>query len=467
MKLQLFYVLALGTSLSACVTADQLNSQIGSAAHPISGVVVPNQACPNTPVKTADLSALAPPPAVAAAAAAAPSDLELGRQLIGESVAARAAVAPAAAAVASPSAVIANSLHMDLSQFGPEADHIDEQGAKDADEALSSPALLSLTAQFDAPSKQPTQIVIGRKQWQDLAGAVAKVTAEHGWTASFASHYANYYRSALTNSDAAGRDTSAIEDLTKKYLIAAYLSAYFRNGEIFELDFNNADIKAKVTNALQPYTKDAASAAAAASTIDDISNDYMNLLCEKGQTPGDSCRVLGAIGEQTFVTRAGKSYGFPGITATIDLVANEKVSTNKINANDVVPDLIRVILEATGDSVFRVPGAKNSTLCSFSSAMCATDAEAAVLKDVDSAGDQTEGATDAAIGIAVRGGWLISLNNELLANSITTAGAVTARKLAEAAEWQLRKGCNPDNPIAAAAAPPAQLYRTVAISIRD
>jgi hypothetical protein len=47
-----------------------------------------------------------------------------------------------------------------------------------------------------------------------------------------------------------------------------------------------------------------------------------------------------------------------------------------------------------------------------------------------------EAGTAAAVGAAIRGGWLFSLDNETLASTLTTAAAVALGKGAEAATWK-------------------------------
>ncbi|MCY0853560.1 hypothetical protein [Cupriavidus sp. D39] len=112
-----------------------------------------------------------------------------------------------------------------------------------------------------------------------------------------------------------------------------------------------------------------------------------------------------------------------------------------MDPNAVVSDLVRVLFEAVGDDRIRVPGAENSSLCKASKAMCATAGNAEKLKRVDNIGDRVEAGTFSTVGIAIRGGWLFSINNEALASSIQTAVAVGARKTAEGVMWSHLNHC--------------------------
>ncbi len=141
------------------------------------------------------------------------------------------------------------------------------------------------------------------------------------------------------------------------------------------------------------------------------------------------------------MTRAGKSYGFPGLTATVDLTGDKEVSTNKLDPNAVTSDLVRVLFEAVGDYRIRVPGAANTSLCRASKAMCATAGNADALKRVHNIGNRVEAGTFSTVGIAIRGGWLFSINKEALASSVQTAVAVGAQKTAEGVMWSRLNNC--------------------------
>jgi hypothetical protein len=423
--------------LSGCVTAGSLNDEV-SRAGAASGAVVLKDPCPGSTITFVELmNTQRRTPLRASAldleAIPASDDLELGRALIAASrpdTAVRNALAKASPQAQALSAGVAEAFGFDLAQFADEAMFLDGDGAGAAERVL--------TSEFLSPDKARNagQLTYGRQAWVGLTRDIASATAEHGWTAAFATELGSFHRTPDGKALLAGRSPTnpqALETVTRKYLVAAYMAAYFRNGEIFSLEVNDRTLKDRLIEKLKTTVKDEKAIEAAKAEIDALVTDLEKDLCAKSKD--GKCQLFGAIGELTFVTRAGKSYGFPGITATIDLTADKKISTNKIRAEDVIPDLVRVLLEATGDSLIKVPGEKNSTLCKEKPELCGTDSQAKDLKTVNTVGDRIEGGATAAIGVAVRGGWLFSLNNEAAAASITTAGAVTARKISEAAAW--------------------------------
>jgi hypothetical protein len=73
--------------------------------------------------------------------------------------------------------------------------------------------------------------------------------------------------------------------------------------------------------------------------------------------------------------------------------------------------------------------------------------EAKLIEQVNNVGDQTEAGTSSVISTAVRGGGFFSLNNEAIAEYISTAVSVAARKAAEEVVWKKGKGlCVKDAP---------------------
>jgi hypothetical protein len=443
MRVTSLLLLPLTTLVAGCVSATAI-TQVPSCApsqQAFADMLKARQIAPQQPVTSFDQTNLGKT-----------SDLQVGAALIAASSKTRSAEAAFGIEAQSPTERYARSLSfrlgMNLSQFSDQALELNDRGAADADAAMASPAVSKLAAQTEALASvnagSSSEFQLSRRQWQSSASAVYRATAEKGWTSAFARDLG-----ALTKSGAVERlslgtstdtDVAAYGDLTKKYLLAAYMVAYFRNGQIFDLTFNQAALEQKLIARLKTVTNDQAILAAAQSEIDNLTTTYTNDLCQKGTT--GNCVLLGVIGQQTFVTRAGKSYGFPGITATIDFTSASKISTNKLDPNAVVSDLVRVLIEAAGDSKFKVPGVKTSTLCLTLTTLCATDAQAGVVQSVDTIGDEVEGAATSMVGTAIRGGSIASLNNEALANVLTTASAVSARKLAEASAWSIeQKAC--------------------------
>lgn len=219
------------------------------------------------------------------------------------------------------------------------------------------------------------------------------------------------------------------------------MAAYFRNGAILSVSVDASGLKDQLVAKLKERIRDEQAIKAAEAEIDKLAAQLTEQVCKGGVGDKKGCVVLGTIGEQTFVTRSGKSYGFPGISVSFDPTATKKVSTNKISEEDIAPDLVRVVLEAVGDELFHVPGTPNSTLCGFNAVYCGTEAQSAMLAKVNDAGDRMEAATSGTVGTLIRGGWILSLNNEVLARTVTTAAAVSLRKAAEGATWKRLSTC--------------------------
>ncbi len=446
--------------LGGCITASGLNDEIQDLTTAADATVM-------TPCRSPDAASLAWSPIMSSAPAAGEtSDLELGLALIAagtsqettgrlQTLAARAEVRQLVAEL--------RAAGIDLAQLKGADFVVDDAGADLAEQTLSAPAITSLMAEGGAKAARPQTVDIRRSEWKAFSRDVALTTAENGWTASFARSLGRFLTTgsalALRKDQATARDLHAQQDLRRKFLVTEYMIAYFRNGEVFALGLNYDELQKKLADKLKESITDPKVLVAAQAEMDKFAAEFQKTLCSKDET--GPCIVLGAIGEQTFVTRAGKSYGFPGITATFDLVANKKVSTNKIKAEEVIPDLVRVVVEGLGDGVSEVPGEKNSTLCKVLPERCGLETQAAALKTTNNIGDRVEAGSTALIGAAIRGGWLISLNNEVVATSVTTGASVSLRKISEAAAWSYTK-CD-----TAKLDPRAPAYRRISIGIRN
>lgn len=422
--------------MSGCITAAKLNSEIGDASKSGVDIITPIS-CPgqsNAVMWTVESNT-------------GPGDdemyMELGRALLLSNVDHSAMPVAQGAMVSFEEAKQLSAelapLGLDWSPLVTVAPYVDVVAAHHADKILTDSPLTKLATQFQSAGEESGPVVVTKDDWTALLSEVSRSTAENGWAASFTRELGRVAY-GLRGKGRAQLSESDRRVLATKLLIALYMEAYFRNGNIIKLDFNSPDLKDKLIAKLKKYKVPAAVIAASTDEINDLSSQYLGELCKNVKASDGTCTLLGVIGEQTFVSRSGKSYGFPGVTGTIDLFAGRKVSTNKISANDTVTDVIRVLIEAMGDSAFGVPGVANSTYCKEAN-QCATEKQGDIIKSVDNAGDKAESASLGAIGVAIRGGWLISLNNDLLADSISTAGAVTARKLAEGATWSVLQHC--------------------------
>ena len=89
-----------------------------------------------------------------------------------------------------------------------------------------------------------------------------------------------------------------------------------------------------------------------------------------------------------------------------------------------------------------VPAVAKSTACETDKTACATETQSEVVARVNDYGDKAEAAARSAAGVAVRGGWILALNNEALALGLETAASVFVRKSVERAAWSiLTKQC--------------------------
>jgi hypothetical protein len=345
-------------------------------------------------------------------------------------------------------------LGVDLAEISKQAPWITAASLTDAQAALQELDHEGLSSGSDLNGK-----TFIKEDYEHLTAAVSKATASYGWTAMFAESLGKFAQRAtefqeaysrLRNARPAGANlysedsvtstgTSAIDalvDAQETSTFSAYFVAYFRDGKIFDVQFDSNDLQQKVENAIKNY------ASGKGTTVDPtllndvdnqlsaFNNKLMTDLCKSAPSNG-ACTVLGGIGQTTFVTRAGKSLAFSGITVTLDPEGKKAISTTKPNYLTVGEDLLRVAIEASWDFKNPVPGVDNSTLCKELQQCATTTVQKQGVAAADSAGDTTEAATSQVVEIVVRGGWLFSLNNEAAAESLTTGISVVARKIAE------------------------------------
>jgi hypothetical protein len=150
-----------------------------------------------------------------------------------------------------------------------------------------------------------------------------------------------------------------------------------------------------------------------------------------------------------FVTRGGKKLAFPDVDFTFIPFSENAFTVSKIDLVAVGADVVRVSLEALGDSIAQLPGTKDSTGCRspnhlldcYDPANYNVTAEqfASVNKDAAAAESMVGGIT----GKLVRGISWASLNNEAIARVIETASGVAARKAAEKLSWCLYACADP------------------------
>lgn len=425
-----------------CVSLSDLSEQGLKEAGPIT-VMSESDPCPtDTPPglqKLVDAAAAAPARLAAPVLANIPvasSDLEDGRAIIAHFAQIRS----------ERSDEPAGFLGLDLAQFGDAVPVLDEQGAAKANSALDStisqslfgrPALVGL-----ASGEQPEPVVIDRRDMRRFLDDISGATAVHGWTAAMAKSLGAFRRAggpqALAGNSMSPEQRALALDLLRKYFLADYFRAYFRNGAVLRLEVIDTALREKIAARLGTTIQDPAVREALKADIDRIIAELRAQACTGGAN--EPCLAFGVIGEQTFVTRAGKSYGFPGITAQLTPFGNDAFSLDTPEWTPVIGDLVRVFMEANGDAIFAVPGAATSTACSRRQLLCGLPAQAKAISQVNEVGDRVEASARSLTSIAVRGGWLFSLNNEALATGIEMFVSVGARKVAEGAAWSRRNG---------------------------
>lgn len=361
------------------------------------------------------------------------------------------------------------------------------QSAKDALNLLSSPThqkLLALMALATTPSVSrdingilnpagtgtPT-LTIDRQEWADYANAVAAVSMTDGWSALAVS--SENQLAGLSATDPARSATSGIQ--RESSLISAYLAAYFRQGQFISLTIHPAQLDSELQTKVNSWLKDTGGASATASPsnlVDSISNDLLPSQCKPATTGAaapSTCTLLGDIGQTGFVTRSGDKYSFPALTFQLDPLGQQKLTKPQVDVKSVIGDLVRVVLEATGDALYEVPAAQGSTACAAALLPCYDPSKDPVSSEnfakVNQYAAESESVASGATGLLVRGGFWIALNNENLATAVETGIGVTARKSAERVAWDYLSCANPAGDFRAIAVSGAA-YRTVKVTLK-
>ena len=149
--------------------------------------------------------------------------------------------------------------------------------------------------------------------------------------------------------------------------------------------------------------------------------------------------------ETGFIDRNGIVHVFPGLSAAVWLSSDGQVRSraDRVDSRHITSDLTRIFLEAYFDAAFMVPAAPTATALAASfddgQGQAPKDyptLDAAHLLERDAttltrAALRAEAVVTSAMGEAIRGGTLTSLNNETLAAGVETAAGVIAKKLVE------------------------------------
>lgn len=146
-----------------------------------------------------------------------------------------------------------------------------------------------------------------------------------------------------------------------------------------------------------------------------------------------------------FTDRNGIIHVFPDLAAAVWLSSDGRVRSraDAVDSKQMTSDLVRIFLEAYFDASFMVPAAPNATALTahFMSGhtqeplrypvFSETGLIPADLTNVTQAALRAEAVATSAMGEAIRGGTLTSLNNETLAAGVETAVGIIAKKLVE------------------------------------
>jgi len=316
---------------------------------------------------------------------------------------------------------------------------------------------------------EPT-LVIDRQEWVEYSGLVAEVSLSDGWTAlSVASE--NVADSPSTSAYVRGISSAIGKESD---FISKYVAAYFRQGHLLALTLSPSTLEGDVKTRINNYAT-GGGATAAQPTVDATADEVLGELlpsgCKKtaaGTWPA-TCNVLGSVGDTGFVSRAGDKYAFPALNFVADPLGQQKLQKPQVDLSKVGADLVRVLVEATGDSLARVPAVQGSTGCTSGLLECFDPSAGHMSADnfgkVTQYGAMSEAVAGQAIGALVRGGFFFALNNEALAQSIETGVSVAARKSAEKVAWDYLS-CTASTKEFRTIAVNAVGYRQVAISVK-
>jgi hypothetical protein len=316
-------------------------------------------------------------------------------------------------------------------------------------------------------------LTISRNEFLEYSKMIEKVAMVDGWqelaTVANARSKTLFGGSQIRDElvDSVSREAS---------FLGSYMSAYFRNGKFFSVSLERAKIentlrgklKAEASESLglsipdcpqkrpdfdkQPPKDEQGLLLHLACQIEDKVSSLIGKACKKTddkESPKDACYLLSRIADAGFVSRGGASFAFPTINVSVNPLADKKVTATKIDTDQIAQDLVRVAVEATGDSITSVPAVKGSTACEQGLLSCFDEERFNVSADrfnrVNDYADRAEAAVSAIIGKLVRGGSWIALNNEALAKSLETFISVTVRKVTETATWTYlsSRACSP------------------------
>jgi len=327
-------------------------------------------------------------------------------------------------------------------------------GAKHAEWALSGTDTcveLDRIRSNTAGTNQGGSFSVGKESFRECLKQTRDATGLNGWSA-LAARYATILNVEVERINREEKAATQKDKYTDKKipivlareavaasLVGEYMKAYFNNGNIFAIDLK--------TGALLQDAKDAIRKHLGITDVGVIEKLADNLLQQIPGTKPDESGVYHLLVKKSdggFVTRAGATFMFPGISVTLDPKSNTPVALSKIDLVQIGSDMIRILIEGLGDGWSMIPGDPRSTGVAVAqlpryeppkndkSKYLVTQDQFASINDWS---NRVEGVVGSATGQAIRGISWISLNNEALAKMIETAVGVAARKGTERLAW--------------------------------
>lgn len=317
--------------------------------------------------------------------------------------------------------------------------------------------------------KQPTSISdLDANDVMSYVQQVRDVASIDGWSAYSARAAARitYFNSQVNAVRAKSLDDKPNQQLTQLQLqlqraqqefiastyISAYVKAYFRNGEFAQLNWTagnpiltleqlagitSGTDQANIQRILTALTPPQGSINSVVTDIDAIIQNDLN-------------GTIGKVATAGLVTRGGDSLAMPVVTVSLVATNPKPLSITKVDGNTVLEDVVRVTFEAIFDSMNQIPAVSNATgvslppaiaLKDFSKIEPATPGQGSVVmsqtsfNQIDSNGSEAAALTSSALANLIRGINVAALNNEAVANTLTSIAATTARKVSERVSW--------------------------------
>ena len=251
------------------------------------------------------------------------------------------------------------------------------------------------------------------------------------------------------------RAQQLLQQLNTSRFISVYARAYFRGGHLFQASLDLDDLVKGFGDRIKaslPNLTDAQKQV--------LDNELKNLFkrgCSSGQDI-TQCLLSKPLGKESFVTRAGQTVQFSGVTLTFGDQGRLSPTLQYPKGEELASQLVRVFFEAIYDSHgIIVPAVSSSTVCveklwpsefclhdvpsAEAGAKTATPTKSQRVAWVDSYANQVEAVVTAATAELIRGGAWVALNNEAVARAVETTAGVNSRKIAEKVLWNLQTQC--------------------------